>query len=76
MKLVYKIVSHYKNSKIEYEDLVQSASIGLLNAILRFDPSYDVAFSTYAFPMILGEIRKLFRENNMIKKKADCKMKH
>lgn len=68
MKLVYKIVSHYKNSKIEYEDLVQSASIGLLNAILRFDPSYDVAFSTYAFPMILGEIRKLFRENNMIKK--------
>lgn len=68
IKLVHKIAQHYKNSSCEYEDIVQSGMVGLVNAILRFDMSYDVAFSTYAFPLILGEIRKLLRENNMIKK--------
>lgn len=68
IKLVHKIAQHYKNSTCEYEDIIQSGMVGLVNAILRFDPSYNVAFSTYAFPLILGEIRKLLRENSMIKK--------
>lgn len=68
IKLVYKIAQHYRNSTCEYDDIIQSGMVGLVNAILRFDTSYNVAFSTYAFPLILGEIRKLLRENSMIKK--------
>ena len=68
LKLVHKIAQHYRNSNCEYEDIIQSGSLGLLNAVLRFDTSFDVAFSTYAFPLILGEIRKLLREHAIIRK--------
>lgn len=68
IRLVHKIANHYKNTNCDYDDLIQSGSVGLINAIKRFDTSYNVAFSTYAFPLILGEIRKLLRENNIIKK--------
>ena len=49
------------------EDLIQIGSIGLLKAIDKFDLSYDVRFSTYAVPMIAGEIKRFLRDDGMIK---------
>ena len=49
------------------EDLFQIGSIGLLKAVDKFDMSYDVKFSTYAVPMILGEVRRYLRDNNSIR---------
>ncbi len=52
---------------LEKDDLYQLGAIGLLKALDRFDPSYGVMFSTYAVPLILGEIRRHFRDNTPIK---------
>ena len=52
---------------VEMEDLFQIGSIGLLKAVDKFDMSYDVKFSTYAVPMIIGEIRRYLRDNNSIR---------
>ena len=52
---------------LENEDLFQIGSIGLLKAIDKFDLSYDVKFSTYAVPMISGEIKRFLRDDGMIK---------
>ncbi len=52
---------------MEYDDLYQLASIGLLKAIDKFDTSYDVKLSTYAVPMIAGEIKRFLRDDGMIK---------
>ena len=49
------------------EDLFQIGSIGLLKAVDRFDLNYQVKFSTYAVPMIAGEIRRFLRDDGMIK---------
>ena len=54
-------------SGTEAEDLFQIGSIGLLKAIDKFDLSYDVKFSTYAVPMISGEIKRFLRDDGMIK---------
>ena len=51
----------------EIEDLMQVGYIGLLKAIDRFDPSYDVMFSTYAVPMILGELKRYLRDDGAVK---------
>ena len=51
----------------EMEDLFQIGSIGLIKAIDKFDVSYDVRFSTYAVPMIAGEIKRFLRDDGMIK---------
>ena len=66
--LAYSLVNRYKVSKKEEkEDLNQVALIGLLKAIDNFDFNYQVAFSTYAVPIILGEIKKHFRESSLLK---------
>ncbi|MGI6485743.1 MAG: RNA polymerase sporulation sigma factor SigF [Tepidanaerobacteraceae bacterium] len=65
--LVWSIVKRYNNRGYELEDLFQIGSIGLLKAIDKFDPSYNVKFSTYAVPMIMGEIRRFIRDDNPIK---------
>ena len=52
---------------MEAEDLFQIGSIGLLKAIDKFDLTYDVKFSTYAVPMISGEIKRFLRDDGMIK---------
>lgn len=52
---------------VDYEDIVQIGCIGLIKAIQNFDTSYNVKFSTYAFPMIQGEIKKYLRDNGVIK---------
>ena len=65
--LVWCIVKRFYNRGAEAEDLFQIGNIGLLKAIDKFDLSYDVRFSTYAVPMISGEIRRFLRDDGMIK---------
>lgn len=65
--LVWSIVRRFKNRGVELEDLFQIGSIGLIKAIDKFDTEYDVKFSTYAVPMIMGEIKRYLRDNGMVK---------
>ena len=65
--LVWCIVKRFYNRGVEAEDLFQIGNIGLLKAIDKFDLSYDVKFSTYAVPMIAGEIKRFLRDDGMIK---------
>lgn len=67
MGLVFTVVRRFLGRGCEQEDLVQIGSIGLLKAIDNFDTSYDVRFSTYAVPMITGEIKRFLRDDGMIK---------
>lgn len=67
LPLVYAISKRYMNRGLEPEDLRQLGSIGLLKAIRKFDPSFHVCFSTYAVPLIAGEIRRFLRDDGMIK---------
>lgn len=65
--LVWSVVSRFKNRNVETEDLFQIGCLGLIKAVDKFDCSFDVQFSTYAVPMILGEIRRYFRDDGVIK---------
>ena len=65
--LVWSIVRRFQNRGVETEDLFQIGSIGLIKAVDKFDPSYEVQFSTYAVPMIAGEIRRFLRDDGMLK---------
>ncbi len=65
--LVKSIVKRYMNRHVEYDDLFQIGCMGLVKAIRNFDLSYDVRFSTYAVPMIAGEIKRFLRDDGMIK---------
>ncbi|HCT90707.1 MAG TPA: RNA polymerase sigma-G factor [Lachnospiraceae bacterium] len=67
MGLVWSIVRRFLNRGVEKEDLFQIGSIGLLKAIDKFDTGYDVCFSTYAVPMIAGEIKRFLRDDGMIR---------
>ncbi|MCI8873051.1 MAG: RNA polymerase sporulation sigma factor, SigF/SigG family [Lachnospiraceae bacterium] len=67
MGLVWSIVHRFANRGYELEDLFQVGSIGLMKAIDKFDLSFEVKFSTYAVPMITGEIRRFLRDDGMIK---------
>jgi len=65
--LVWSIVRRFQNRGHETEDLFQIGCIGLIKAINKFDTSYDVRFSTYAVPMIIGEIKRFLRDDGIIK---------
>lgn len=65
--LIKSIVRRYLNKGVEYDDLYQLASMGLLKAINGFDDAYGVRFSTYAVPMIAGEIKRFMRDDGSIK---------
>lgn len=65
--LVWSVVRRFKNRNVETEDLFQIGCIGLIKAVDKFDASFNVRFSTYAVPMILGEIRRFFRDDGAIK---------
>lgn len=65
--LVWSIVRRFAGRGHELEDLFQIGSIGLIKAIDKFDLSYDVKFSTYAVPMITGEIKRFLRDDGIIK---------
>lgn len=67
MGLIWSIVRRFQGRGHEMEDLFQIGSIGLMKAIDKFDLSYDVRFSTYAVPMIMGEIKRFLRDDGMIK---------
>lgn len=67
MGLIWSIVRRFQGRGAEMEDLFQIGSIGLLKAIDKFDLSYEVRFSTYAVPMITGEIKRFLRDDGMIK---------
>ena len=65
--LIWSIAKRFLGRGVEMEDLFQIGSIGLLKAVDKFDPQYDVKFSTYAVPMITGEIKRFLRDDGMIK---------
>lgn len=65
--LVWSIVRHFSGRGYDLEDLFQIGSIGLLKAIDKFNLDFDVKFSTYAVPMITGEIKRFLRDDGMIK---------
>ncbi len=67
LKLVFNLVKRFQNRGYELEDLFQIGCIGLMKAIDKFDLSFDVKFSTYAVPMIVGEIRRFLRDDNPVK---------
>ena len=67
LRLVFNLVQRFSNRGYEIEDLFQIGTIGLIKAIDKFDPSYNVKFSTYAVPMIVGEIRRFLRDDNPVK---------
>ena len=65
--LIWSIVRRFLNRGHEGEDLFQIGCIGMLKAIDRFDTEFDVTFSTYAVPMIAGEIRRFIRDDGIVK---------
>ena len=67
MGLIWSIVRRFTGRGYDPEDLFQIGSIGLMKAIDKFDMSFDVKFSTYAVPMITGEIKRFLRDDGMIK---------
>lgn len=67
LKLVLSAVQHFTNRGVNPDDIFQVGCIGLLKAIDHFDTSLEVRFSTYAVPMILGEIRRFLRDFNMVR---------
>lgn len=73
--LIKSIVRRYLNKGVEYDDLYQLASMGLLKAINGFDQSFGVRFSTYAVPMISGEIKRFMRDDGSIKVSRQIKAK-
>ncbi|WP_428908990.1 RNA polymerase sporulation sigma factor SigF [Niallia sp. Krafla_26] len=67
MRLVWSVVQRFLNRGYEPDDLFQIGSIGLLKSVDKFDLSYDVKFSTYAVPMIIGEIQRFIRDDGTVK---------
>lgn len=65
--LVWSMVKRFLNRGYETEDIFQIGCIGLIKAINKFDTSFDVKFSTYAVPMIIGEIKRFIRDDGIIK---------
>ena len=65
--LVKSIVNKFKNKGVDYDDLIQIGSLGLIKAVYNFDESYKVRFSTYAVPLIIGEIKRFLRDDGEIK---------
>jgi RNA polymerase sporulation-specific sigma factor len=71
--LVSTIVKKFMNRSYEYEDLFQIGCIGLIKAIRNFNSNFNVKFSTYAVPMIMGEIKRFIRDDGIIKVSRNLK---
>src|SRR5690625_4140373 len=67
LRLVWSVVQRFINRGYDPDDLFQIGSIGLIKSIDKFDLSYDVRFSTYAVPMIIGEIQRFIRDDGSVK---------
>ena len=74
--LIYSVAKRFLGRGVEMEDLFQIGSIGLLKAVDKFDMSYDVKFSTYAVPMIIGEIKRYLRDDGILKVSRSLKENH
>jgi len=74
--LIYMVLERFRGTSYDHEDLFQVGSIGLLKAIDKFDFSFQVRFSTYAVPMIIGEIKKFLRDDGMVKVQRSYKELH
>lgn len=73
--LVHSIANRFRGRGADYEDLFQSGCVGLIKAVDNFDESKGFAFSTYAVPVIMGEIRRIFRDGGAIKVSRSLKEK-
>lgn len=73
LPLVASISKKFLNRGYDYEDIFQIGSIGLVKAINNFDSNFNVKFSTYAVPMIIGEIKRFLRDDGMIKVSRNVK---
>ena len=67
LRLVLSVVKRFQNRGENPDDLFQVGVIGLIKAVDNFNPEFDVRFSTYAVPMIIGEIRRYLRDNNPVR---------
>ncbi len=67
MGLVHTCAKRFRGRGVEYDDLVQAGCVGLIKAADGFDPERGLKFSTYAVPLILGEIKRLFRDGGAVK---------
>ena len=74
--LIYCAAKRFVGRGVDMEDLFQIGSIGLLKAVDKFDTSYDVKFSTYAVPMIIGEIKRYLRDDGILKVSRSLKENH
>lgn len=74
--LVYSVAKRFLGRGVEMEDLFQIGSIGLLKAVDKFDMAYEVKFSTYAVPMIAGEIKRFLRDDGILKVSRSLKENH
>ena len=66
MGLVHMVVKRFLGRGCDREDLVQIGLLGLVNAVDRYDENLGNSFSTYAVPMIMGEIQRFLRDNSMV----------
>ncbi len=67
IRLVLSIIKRFPNTKVSYEDMFQAGTIGLIKATDNFDLKFGVMFSTYAVPMIMGEIKRVLRTSNSLR---------
>ncbi len=67
LKLVLSIIKKYNNGKYDMNDLFQIGCIGLIKAVDNFDTSFGVQFSTYAVPLILGEVKRFIRDSTQVR---------
>ena len=67
LPLVHKLANRFRGRGVEYEELYAAGCVGLVKAVDRFEPERGLCFSTYAVPVILGEIRRLFRDVGSVK---------
>ena len=73
--LVWSVVQRFLGRGHDKEELFQIGCIGLMKAVDKFDVSYEVCFSTYAVPVIMGEIRRFLRDDGMVKVSRGMKEK-
>ena len=66
LPLVHYVLRRFRDRGAEYEDLYQYGCMGLVKAVDRFDPAYNVRFSTYAVPIIMGEVRRFLRDDGPV----------
>lgn len=67
MGLVRSIAGRFKARGLDVEDIIQIGAIGLIKAVKKFNPAFNVRFSTYAVPMIIGEIKRFIRDDGTVK---------